>query len=208
MNWLKKLFSKSTRDGVDQAGGESGFLRAARKAIRQGNSDAALYLCKGVLAKNPRSEEAWSLAGQIHADARRDDQALDCYDRALKVNPGNAPVWDLKGLTHSYKKEFTEAIRCYDEAIALRPDLESAWMHKGLLLDDTHRKRDALECYNKVLQINARNAKIWFWKSVLLVNDASNRAEGMKCLRKAASLGSAEARDMLKRIPKRLGGTG
>ena len=72
---------------------EPALVAQARFVARNGDPDAAIALANKVLQRNPRSEEALRLQGDIHMYLKSDpDQALADYRKALEVDPTATPV--------------------------------------------------------------------------------------------------------------------
>ncbi len=72
---------------------EPALVAQARFVARTGDPDGAIALANKVLQRNPRSEEALRLQGDIHMYLKSDpDQALADYRKALQIDPTATPV--------------------------------------------------------------------------------------------------------------------
>jgi tetratricopeptide (TPR) repeat protein len=53
------------------------------------------------------------------------DEAIECYDKALEINPQNADAYYKKGLSLYYLGNNDEAIECYDKALEINPPIRT-----------------------------------------------------------------------------------
>ena len=85
---------------------------------------------------------------RLEADKRRDDLALQYFDRARKLDPGNWRTYLTLGNFHGSRSQLPEALDAYRTAIRLAPeDATSPWNNLGVVLvqmEDYERAADAL----------------------------------------------------------------
>ena len=62
------------------------------------------------------------------------DEAIECYDKALEINPQNADAYYKKGLSLSTIEKYAEAIECYDKALEINPQNADAYYKKGSIV--------------------------------------------------------------------------
>jgi len=54
-------------------------------------------------------------------DARKYEEAVASFDKAIEIDPKNADAWNHKGNAIYYFSRFDDAIACYDKAIEIDP---------------------------------------------------------------------------------------
>jgi len=80
---------------------------------------------KGLTAKE------WCDRGGALAKSGRDQEALQCFDKALAIDPKDAMVWALKGATLGTLDRHEEALQCFDKALAIDPRDVDAWQQRN-----------------------------------------------------------------------------
>jgi|GEM_PF-441768 len=55
--------------------------------------------------------------GDALAKSGRDEEALQCFDKALAIDPQYAKAWALKGATLGMLDRHEEALQCFDKAL-------------------------------------------------------------------------------------------
>ncbi|MGH9821976.1 MAG: tetratricopeptide repeat protein [Blastocatellia bacterium] len=89
----------------------------------------------------------------------RNEEAIDCYDRALQMNPHDELTLYNKGNSLAALGRFDEAIESYDRAIGISPLYEDAWHNKGAALWHLARFREALPCFEEAQRLGHPNAR-------------------------------------------------
>jgi tetratricopeptide (TPR) repeat protein len=107
---------------------------------------------KGLTAKE------WCDRGDALAKSGRDQEALQCFDRALAIDPRYVKAWALKGATLGMLDRHEEALKCLDTALAIDPRDVDAWNYKGATLGMLDRHQEALQCFDQALAIDPTNA--------------------------------------------------
>jgi tetratricopeptide (TPR) repeat protein len=107
---------------------------------------------KGLTAKE------WCDKGDALAKSGREEEALQCFDKALAIDPKDAKAWALKGATLGMLSRHQEALQCLDKALELDPRDVDAWNYRGAALDMLDRHQEALQCFDKALAIDPTNA--------------------------------------------------
>jgi tetratricopeptide (TPR) repeat protein len=81
--------------------------------------------------------------------SRKNNEAIECCDRAVKMNPNNVDDRNNKGLGLFFLRKFNEALECYERVIQIDPNNVDTWNNKGLVLNDLGKYNEALECYER-----------------------------------------------------------
>ena len=74
----------------------------------------------------PDLAEGWLARGNLLAEARRDEEALAAFDKAIELAPDLAQAWRGRGVVLGLGGRFEEAVAAYDAALAADPSLEYA----------------------------------------------------------------------------------
>src|SRR5436305_12691263 len=97
--------------------------------------------------------------GASHYRAKRYEEALSAYKRAIQFNSDNAAAYVGKGDSFLKLKSYEEALYAYEKAIKLDPNNASAYngvcyafSHLGYSYDE------ALRAHEKAIQLNPRSA--------------------------------------------------
>jgi tetratricopeptide (TPR) repeat protein len=106
--------------------------------------------------------------GQVCCSARRFDEAIACYDKALELSPGDPLLWRRKGFALLKAGRYAEAAACFDRALALNPDDATVWQRKGYALACMGRSEDALACCEEALALDPEHILAWQSRGWLL----------------------------------------
>lgn len=105
----------------------------------------------------PDSELAWCNLGssQVFGPwAKRPQEAIACFDRALQINPRFERAWGLKGLVLGSLGRNDEALACADRALEINSRSWSAWSAKGGVLNHLKRYSEAIVCLDRALALD------------------------------------------------------
>ncbi|HVS10320.1 MAG TPA: tetratricopeptide repeat protein [Planctomycetota bacterium] len=139
------------RELYARAGSEEAMIMIARLDVEQGRYDAAIAALEPLLSRRPDDRELPVLLGAAYRRARRYDDALEMYRRALAGGP-NARVEYNRGIALSRMGRTGEAIAAYERALDLAPsfapamaNLGQAWLERGRTPEAIALLRRALE---------------------------------------------------------------
>jgi tetratricopeptide (TPR) repeat protein len=123
--------------------------------------------------ENPGSAEAWGRLGEVYDVHRLNDQAVECYDRAIDLDPA-AWRWDYFAGLNLSGTDRAEAGRRFERALEHEARYPPLWLHAGWtrLLDE--RLDDAAIAFERllVLEPSSVNARIGLARVALASNDA------------------------------------
>jgi tetratricopeptide (TPR) repeat protein len=102
----------------------------------------------------------------LHADGK-DEEAIQCYDKALKINPNDESVWENKANALGSLDKDEEAIQCYDKALEINPENDYALAMKASHFVTLEKYEEAIQCYDKALEINPENDRVLAMKDQL-----------------------------------------
>jgi len=109
----------------------------------------------GQASHAPRFE---NLVHQAEAarDAKRLDEALTLYERALELKPGWEDGWGIAGSIAYELEKYSECASAFRRLTVLKPDLVPAWTLKGLCEYQLRDYRAALKSLTRVQRLGFR----------------------------------------------------
>ena len=111
-----------------------------------------------------QTAEEWVEQGAKFFEKEQDEEALECFNRALEIDPENGDAWCFKGMTLYFLEKDSQAITCLEKAIKINPENGNAWYYKGWCLYMLEQDEEAIECFNKAISINSNDYAAWFGK--------------------------------------------
>jgi tetratricopeptide (TPR) repeat protein len=138
---------------------------------------------------NESNPVEWYNKGDALSNLGRNDEALDCYEKAIDLDPNFVYAWSGKGWALSNLGRNDEALDCYEKAIDLDPNFMYAWSGKGWALSNLDRNDEALDCYEKAIDLDPNFVNAWSGKGWALSNLDRND-EALDCYEKAIDLDS------------------
>ena len=84
----------------------------------------------------------------------RDEEALQCFDKALKVDANHSIIWQKKGDSLRILGRREEAITCYNAALKLEVNNALAWYYKGVCEDEMGQGPNACFSFSQVINLS------------------------------------------------------
>lgn len=110
------------------------LLAFAHLALDEGQTPAAIWAYKRVLAREPKSVEAITHIGIILYQGNHVDRALARLEEALAIDPSYAHAhWDRAQMLFHGKKDYAGAVRAIEAFLALIPTGEDADRARAML---------------------------------------------------------------------------
>ena len=125
--------------------------------------------------------------GEDMANAKRYDDALAFFDKALSVNPNNDMAWGDKALILDKLGNATDALLSFSKATSINPNNSITWLNKGLTLLRTRKFNESIECFDTAIKLDNSYAKAWYNKGRALAMLGEND-KSQPCLDKARKL--------------------
>ena len=157
-----------------------------KNCIEQKDYINALQLAEKLVVRRGHAED-WFEQGRCLGNLKREEEALESYDKAIALDPNYAGAWNNRGNRLLDLKRFQEALESYDQAIELDPNYAGAWNNRGNVLSDLNRKQEALESYDQALALDPNYAIAWFNRGVVL-NDLKRQEEALESYDQAIEL--------------------
>ncbi|HEX3044148.1 MAG TPA: tetratricopeptide repeat protein [Bacillota bacterium] len=91
----------------------------------------------------------------------REQDAIECLNRALDLDPKDELAWNSKGVALVALERNEEAIECFKQALQLNPGFVDALNNQGWVLSIMGMPEAAIECYNRALELNPNATTVW-----------------------------------------------
>ena len=135
------------------------FFKFGAAYLWAGYSEQALPYLEAVLRRIPENPRVLVLAGQIHLQANRTEEAEKCFRAAAGANPNYAEAWSGLGDVAETRDNGTLAVEHYEKALALKPDLLYTLLNAGLAAGKLNRQDKAEAWYREALRVDPRSAE-------------------------------------------------
>ena len=117
-------------------------LTEALENQKAGRLKEAVEIYTEVIAKNPRSAEAYNWRGMAYEDLGQLDQALEDFSKAIEISPDYADAYNNRGEIYRKKNTIPQAIADYRKAAELDKNFGEAHYNMGLM--NEIQKKDGL----------------------------------------------------------------
>ena len=91
---------------------------------------------------DPKNADARYNKGSALAELGKDNEAIECYDRALKIDPNYINAWYNKGVVLGKLGKWNEAIECYDQALKIDPKNVLVIKNRDIVLERMEKEPD------------------------------------------------------------------
>jgi tetratricopeptide (TPR) repeat protein len=112
----------------------------------------------------------WVYKGLSLSTLGREEEAIQCYDKAINIDKNYAHAWNNKAVSLGHLGRSEEALHCCDQALELVPQYFDAWCNKGTSLFNTGHYEEALQAFNQATEINPQDPTGWNGKGLCLVD--------------------------------------
>ncbi len=129
-------------------------LASAGEALRGGDPQKALLLCRQILAGDPSNADALNLAGVASFQTGSMREAADLLQTAVAIKPDHAEAQNNLGNVLSALGEVEAAGEAYRAAIRADPRYADAIFNLGVLMEVTGGNEEALRSYKRTLRIS------------------------------------------------------
>lgn len=127
----------------------AGLLERAAAALRAGDAQSALPLCRQALKSDPGNADALNLAGAAAFQSGLAAEALDLLQTAVAFAPSHAEAGNNLGNVLSALGRDEDAEAAYRAAIAADPGYADPWFNMAVLMEKGGRNDEALAAYRK-----------------------------------------------------------
>ncbi len=130
-----------------------------------------------------RAEEEF-LKGNELCDARRFEDAVVRYDRAIELGLRDHVVWNNKGVALDSLGRHEDAVACYEKSLAANSEYEIAWYNKGNAYSYLGQYDRAVECYDRAIAADGSMTIAYLYKGGLF-NRMERFSEALECYEQA-----------------------
>lgn len=137
----------------------------ADDAIKQGEAliakqdyKAASVVLDAAIRIAPKNARAYCNRGLAYLYLGQEQQALECFNKAIALDPKFAPAYYQLGCCHSHgtNSEKKIAVEYFSKAIALDPKNVEAHYYRGYSYEELGHDQKAIEDMNKAITIDPR----------------------------------------------------
>jgi len=125
--------------------------------------------------------------GEDMANAKKYDEALAFFEKAISINPNNDMAWGDKALILDKLGNATDALLSFSKATSINPNNSITWLNKGLTLLRMRKFNEAIDCFDTAIKLNQGYAKAWYNKGRALAMSGEND-KSQQCLDRARKL--------------------
>jgi tetratricopeptide (TPR) repeat protein len=145
-------------------------LPEAEEAYRRG-----LAIRQKLLAESNEQGDRDALAqgyrqlGLLRKEARRWDEVIAEYTKAIQLEPKRWESWSERGFAHLALRQWDESIEDYTKAIKLAPDVHTNWHHRGLAYGELGRWDNVIRDYSELLKRYPNDNDAFHFRAVAYV---------------------------------------
>ena len=161
---------------------------------------ASILITSGCTQHKPidgRIATHWYEIGRQAINAKRWNEALNAYNKAIEVNPNDASAYNNRGLAYHNLDKRNMAIADYDKAIELNPEYGDAFNNRGKTIAGLGDYKQAILNYDRAIELNQKNADAYYNRGYAY-SRLGNSTYANQDLKKAARLGNIFAQKFLK----------
>ncbi|MGB6299703.1 MAG: CHAT domain-containing protein, partial [Rivularia sp. (in: cyanobacteria)] len=144
-----------------------------------------------VIALTPGDAEDWRGRGIALDGLGRNEDAVDCYDKAIEIKPDYYDAWFYRGYALRNLERYEDAVASYDKAIEIKPHNYRAWNNRGAILcDKLQQYKNAIASFDEVLRLtNYQQWNGWRNRGIALLKSQDYKAaiktwdDGIKALK-------------------------
>lgn len=176
----------------DPGGSDARFAinEGGKMRFRQQDYEAAIATFRGLIALDPKLDEAYYYIGLAHKEKKRYPEALDSLRQAALLAPGKADRQFWVGILYAQ----LDSVRLAREALQRSVELDSTGSFAGVAfrqlgyykLLEKHYD-DAINSLERAVALNDKDIQAWVWLGQ--ANQNSGRtARAIECYRKVLAL--------------------
>ncbi|MDR2471332.1 MAG: tetratricopeptide repeat protein [Treponema sp.] len=100
-------------------------------------------------------------SGIALTEARRPNEAIPLFRRALGIEPENPLLWLNLGIAQQRTGDYEAALDSFHRALAIDDNLDEAWFSMGLIYYEQEQFELSEDCYHFALSRNGDSPKSW-----------------------------------------------
>ncbi len=176
-----------------------GRLNRGISLLLRGDRRGALADFNAELGVHPGEPLILLWRGTLYSSVSEYDRAAADFTAVIESEPDNYEAVIRRALTYTFLKRLPEALADYSSAIALRPSELNLYSDRGNILAAMGRYDEAIGDYSTFLRTNGADHDVLYRRGIAhhLKGETSTACADLK---RASSLGSAPARNVLVEI--------
>jgi Flp pilus assembly protein TadD len=190
VQWVLTIPRFVTVRGMAQEGADRDALERSIRRLEAGEVAEAERSLRELVARKPRSAEAWSLLSVVHLVRGEKAGAMEAAKRATDLSPDSADPWLARGYVHQAAFDLDGATLAVRRAVTLDDQNVLALANLARLLFGSDRLGEAWETIKTAGEIDPANAEVHNVRGFILL--AQRRVEeAMLAFARAADLDSS-----------------
>ena len=130
--------------------------------LKQNLFESAIHFLIRSIKKNGADfPEALVDLGNALAGMKKNEEAIDCYKKAIVMQPFKPEIFFNMGRVYDELNQYEKAIESYEKAIRLDANYTKALINQGASLREVKRYQEAKKSIEKALRINPKIAEAW-----------------------------------------------
>jgi tetratricopeptide (TPR) repeat protein len=126
-----------------------------------------MTLWNNVIYQDKTTEEAYINRGIAFVKEKRNDEALNDFNKAIELKPENAEAYTNRGIFFVNVKRGDDAIKDFNKAIELKPGYAEAYFNRANLFISEKRVDEALRDFNKAIELKPDFAEAYSTRLIL-----------------------------------------
>jgi len=105
-----------------------------------------------------KSVEELLKSGDKNLTARKYNEALADFNKAIELDPYSADIYNYRGMTKYYLEDFQASLIDFNKAIELQPDYAEAYNLRGIVKDELKDEKGACADWEKAFELGFKYA--------------------------------------------------
>ena len=118
-------------------------------------------------AINRLSATDWFAKGYGLGTARRRQEAIEAFTKAIELDPKLALAYFNRGAIYDFLGNYQQAIRDFDRVIEIHPELTLAYINRGKNYAELGDYRQAIRDYNRVIELNPKDVVAYTLRGIV-----------------------------------------
>jgi len=105
--------------------------------------------------------------GNLYAERKKFEKALECYNIPLKFNYNVLEVYNNMGVCYHNLAKYEQAIDSYKELLKYKPDSVETYCNLGAAYSYSERHQESEDCYIKAAELNPNYPEAYYNRALL-----------------------------------------
>jgi tetratricopeptide (TPR) repeat protein len=167
--------------------------------IRKNEPQKAINDLSKAIEIDPDLYEAYTNMGLAYINLKDFDKALDYLSKSLKIYQEDAMTYFYYGLANYYTQRPDIADKAFVRAVKLNPDdalKVEIYKMRGRTMLQSNKLQEAVNNFDQIIKLSPNDGYAYYLKGRTLL-EMGRKEEGLATLKKAAGLGSPQAKRFL-----------